>query len=174
VGVPLHPPAPHLIQQPPTRKGNTMQENNQSPLNKIKDAIPDNLKDLAKKAIGLKYFKFIAGGFILFIAVYVLTGANVIPPDDVIYKLVAADEEMTDKSGSVEMTSFTVDFCKEVENERRINVAECTITYQTTIRTKATNYMRRIPAKIFKVPESTEQFRFWQNDEDKWVMERLY
>jgi hypothetical protein len=149
-------------------------QNNNSPLDKVKEAIPENVVIMAKKVIAYKAFKIFAGIAVVMIAWALLKSPSTIPPEQVMYDFLNADESLDSTYGSVEITSFNVDFCEVVENERRQEVAECTITYETVVRTPASNHMRRIPASRLKIPASTEQFRFWQDDNEKWVMERLY
>lgn len=151
-----------------------MTENNAKALNKIKEAIPEDAKTLGKKAMEHKYFKHASIGILILLLIMIFSGSGNIPSENTMRNFVAADEEVESKFGNLKMTSFSVDSCEEVENKKGDDIAECVITYQLTNYREASNYMRHIPASKLTLPEETETFRFWQNKNDKWVMQRLY
>jgi hypothetical protein len=151
-----------------------MKQNLHDNINKVSNAIPEDVKRRMSEVRKHKYFGFIAGGVAIVLLWLIFSSSGLIPPESVMRSMLAAEEEVKTKFGSVEMTSFAVDFCDVVENKRGVDVAQCTITYGNTARTPESNYMRHIPASKTTLPLSTEKFQFWQDDKGRWKMHRLY
>ncbi len=151
-----------------------MKEQAQETLNKVKAAIPADAKDKLTKLVRHKYFKFAVGGLATVLLLNYLFSPVTIPPDSVMRTLIAEEVNVKDRFATIEMTSFNVDSCDVVEVAPMGDIAECTITFGTTITTKETNFMRHKPATRSKLPSSTEGFQFWLDDKGKWRMSRLF
>tara|TARA_Y100001936_G_C15940187_1_gene594309 strand:+ start:490 stop:945 length:456 start_codon:yes stop_codon:yes gene_type:complete len=151
-----------------------MNQNIQDNLNKVSNAIPEGVKQGMTKARGHKYFSFIAGGVVIALLWLIFSGSSLIPPESVMRSLLAADENVETKFGSITMTSFEVKSCDVVENDAEEDVAQCTITYGNTSYLPESNHFRHRPASKTTLPLSTEKFQFWKNDKGRWKMHRLY
>jgi hypothetical protein len=149
-----------------------MEVNNISQFLKVKDAILSKATVLVKKAVALKHFKLIVGALAILSLGFMFVGSGGFPSHDVMRKLVANDVEVKEGFSTIVLESFTVDSCKKIEHKKRKNPVECTITYETSVRTKASNHVSHIAASKVMIPATTDEFTFWQDDNDKWVMKQ--